>query len=203
MTIVPEDLLKLVLALLVGGLIGIERELRHKTAGFRTIILICTGATLFTLFSYKIDGTGRVAANIVSGVGFIGAGVILHDATRIVGLTTASTVWMSAALGMGLGSGQYVLTVTAAVLVIVVLWIFPKLEWQLDKSRLMRSYVITCRASEDKFEQLDGVLRQCGLRVDSRKRTKRDEDMICTWTVHGGSDSHDRFTAKLFADPDV
>ena len=121
MTIIPDDLLKLVLALLVGGLIGIERELHHKTAGFRTIILICTGATLFTMFSLKIDGTGRVAANIVSGVGFIGAGVILHDATRITGLTTASTVWLSAALGMGIGSGEYVLMVTAAMLVLVVL----------------------------------------------------------------------------------
>jgi len=203
MTIVPEDLFKLVLALLVGGLIGIERELRHKTAGFRTIILICTGATLFTMFSYKIDGTGRVAANIVSGVGFIGVGVILHDATRIIGLTTASTVWLSAALGMGIGSGQYILTVMAAVLVVVVLWLFPKFEWRLERARQVRSYEITCLASEDKFEQIDAVIRECGLHIDSRKRIKQGEDMVCTWTAHGGMDNHDSFTAKLFADPDV
>ena len=203
MTIIPDDLLKLVLALLVGGLIGIERELHHKTAGFRTIILICTGATLFTMFSLKIDGTGRVAANIVSGVGFIGAGVILHDATRITGLTTASTVWLSAALGMGIGSGEYVLTVTAAMLVLVVLWFFPHLEWRLERARQIRSYEITCLASEDKFERLEAVVRECGLRIDSRKRIKRGEDMVCTWTVHGGLENHDDFTAKLFADTDV
>lgn len=92
----------MLVAILIGGLIGAEREFHEKAAGFRTITFICLGSTLFTMLSLELGGARdpvRIAASIVTGIGFIGAGVILRDGGRIVGLTTASTIWISAALG--------------------------------------------------------------------------------------------------------
>ena len=97
----------MLLAMLIGGLIGAEREFRDKAAGFRTIIFICVGSTMFTILSAKIGGAqdpSRIAASIVTGVGFIGAGAILQERERVIGLTTASTIWIAAALGMGIGA---------------------------------------------------------------------------------------------------
>src|SRR5215470_1956057 len=126
----PDDLVKVLLAVGVGGVIGLEREFRAKAAGIRTLIFICVGATLFTLLSAKLAGGNdptRISANIVSGVGFLGAGVILRDRGRVIGLTTAATIWLVAALGMGLGSGQYALVLSVTVIMLLVLWGFPVL----------------------------------------------------------------------------
>src|ERR1041384_3799235 len=103
------NLIKLGMAVLVGGLIGSERELRVKAAGFRTIILITVGSALFTIFSISIDpdhNRTTIAGNIVQGIGFLGAGAIIREGGRVGGLTTAATIWLSAALGMGIGAGE-------------------------------------------------------------------------------------------------
>src|SRR5512146_419929 len=125
MLITYEDLIKIGLAILVGGLIGAEREDRDKAAGFRTIILITLGSTLFTIFSVKLAGPGndpmRVAANILTGIGFIGAGAILRGERGVVGLTTAATIWLSAALGLGIGGGEYILSLVTTALILAVL----------------------------------------------------------------------------------
>ena len=109
----PDILIKLAAAVLVGGLIGAEREFRDKAAGFRTIIFIALGSTLFTVFSSLLAGQendpARIAANIVTGIGFLGAGAIMRDGGRVAGLTTAATIWLTAALGMGIGSGRILL----------------------------------------------------------------------------------------------
>ncbi|MCJ7512079.1 MAG: MgtC/SapB family protein [Anaerolineales bacterium] len=102
MFLIPEDLLKLGLAVMAGGLIGIEREYRDKAAGLRTLIFICLGAALFTILSSRLAGDNdptRIAAGIVAGVGFLGAGVILREGGRVVGLTTAAAIWHTTALG--------------------------------------------------------------------------------------------------------
>lgn len=99
--ILTEDLIKLGVAILVGGIIGAEREFRDKAAGFRTLILITVGSTLFTIFSLRMDpgfAQTRIAANIVTGIGFLGAGAIIREHGRVGGLTTAATIWLSAAL---------------------------------------------------------------------------------------------------------
>ena len=112
-------LLRLVLVILVGGLIGAEREYRSKSAGFRTMILICLGSFLFTSFSIYISGSDsdRIASNIVTGIGFIGAGVIFRSDDRINGLTTAACIWVVAALGMGIADGYYTLVLVSTVIV--------------------------------------------------------------------------------------
>ena len=106
MHFIPEDLLKLGIALLVGGIIGAEREHHKKAVGLRTLILISVGSALFTIMSQRIgtasggDGS-RIAANIVSGIGFLGAGVILEDRGRVTGLTTAATTWLGSSFRDG------------------------------------------------------------------------------------------------------
>ncbi len=109
-----NDLLKAILSLCAGFVLGFEREWKDKSAGFKTISIICLGSTLFSLLSYKIGaGTSedatRIASYVVSGIGFLGAGVIFKDGVNVNGLTTASIIWMSAAVGMAIGFGVYVI----------------------------------------------------------------------------------------------
>ncbi len=205
MAILPEDIIKLLVAVLVGGLIGAEREFRDKAAGFRTIIFICVGATLFTIFSNKIGGAGdpvRIAANIVSGVGFLGAGAIMRGEGRVMGLTTAATIWLAAALGMGIGGGYYLLASVSAVAILVVLWFFPPIEGWIDNARETRIYQITTPIDRGKFAQLEGTFVQCGLRAKGQ-RQKRGDDMISTWVASGSPKNHVRLTERLFDDVDV
>jgi putative Mg2+ transporter-C (MgtC) family protein len=118
----PEDLIKLLVAFFLGSLLGFEREFHHKFAGLRTIILICVGACLFTIFSYRLAGDKdptRIAAAVVTGVGFIGAGVIIHEGGEVRGLTTASTIWLAAALGIGAGGGYLLFSRRCWLLVLV------------------------------------------------------------------------------------
>src|SRR6059058_333529 len=111
---------RLLLAVAVGGLIGAEREFRSKSAGFRTMILICLGSFLFTTFSKQMEGgsTDRIASNIVTGIGFLGAGVIFKSDNRVNGITTAATIWAVAAMGMGIADGLYGLVGVATFIVL-------------------------------------------------------------------------------------
>jgi putative Mg2+ transporter-C (MgtC) family protein len=121
-----EMALRLVLAVVLGGIIGFQREWSGKEAGLRTHILICAGAALFTVVSiYGLpDSGGRIAAGIVTGIGFIGAGVILHrSGGEVVGLTTAATIWAVAAIGLAAGAGLYIISAVATVLTLAILFI--------------------------------------------------------------------------------
>jgi putative Mg2+ transporter-C (MgtC) family protein len=206
MLLFPEDLIKLGLAILVGGLIGAEREYHDKSAGFRTIIFICTGAALFTIFSIRLAGDTdptRIAANIVSGIGFLGAGAILRDGGRVVGLTTAATIWLAAALGMGIGGGYYAFVGIATLGVLAVLWIFPSLEHLIDNIRDHRTYLVTCPLIPEKFNEIEALFTDCGLRIASHKRVKSGSTMLCTWEAIGHPKKHEAVAEKLFAHPDI
>ena len=119
-----EIFLRLVLAVIVGGLIGFERKVVHKPAGLRTHILVCLGATLFTIVSITtfadID-PARIIAGIVTGIGFLGAGTIFRAEYHVKGLTTAASMWSVAAIGIAVGVGEYLLSAVATVLVILIL----------------------------------------------------------------------------------
>lgn len=203
-----HDLTKLGFAAAAGALIGAEREYRDRAAGFRTIIFICVGAAFFTVVSHKIalahdrDPT-RIAANIVSGVGFLGAGVILRDGGRVLGLTTAAIVWVAAALGMGFGAGQYGLAAAGTGITLVVLWLFPFLERPIDALRETRTYEVVCRKNHANFERLEATFRQCGLAVRSHKEMKIGDQMVCVWEAIGRRRQHDELSRRLFADDEV
>src|SRR5436309_615030 len=138
----PSIPLKLLIAAILGGIIGIEREIRDKPAGLRTNILICVGSTLFMSISTKVahvlggDPT-RIAAQIISGIGFLGAGAVLHSYGFVMGLTTAATIWVVAGVGMALGSGMYLVAVFATGMSLVTLYFLSFIE---DKIQGRRSY---------------------------------------------------------------
>jgi putative Mg2+ transporter-C (MgtC) family protein len=127
-----ELTLRLLLAAGLGAAIGIEREIRQKPAGLRTNILIALGAALFTIISVEIARAGgtpdRVAAQIVTGIGFLGAGAILRSGHSIHGMTTAATIWVNAAIGMAAGSGAYAMATVATTLTLAVLALLPPIE---------------------------------------------------------------------------
>lgn len=132
-----EDLLRLGLAVLAGGAIGLNRELYDKPAGLRTNILICVGAALFTLVSIRAAPHDadplRVAAQIVTGVGFLGAGAIIQRAGNVHGMTTAATIWLVASIGMALGAGEYALGLVVTALILGVLSGLPAVERRIDR----------------------------------------------------------------------
>lgn len=131
-----DVVLRLIMAAVVGGVIGLDRERAHKWAGIRTLLLVCLGSALFTIVS--IFGFGgnedaslladpsRLAAGIVVGIGFLGAGVILHSERGVVGLTTAAAVWAVAAVGVAIGCGLYLVALVTAVLILVALRLHTK-----------------------------------------------------------------------------
>ncbi len=116
-----EIVARLVLAAAVGGFVGLERELRGYPAGIRTLALVAIGATLFTEISQLLGGNDRVAAQIVTGIGFIGAGLIFREGYTVRGITTAATIWAVAAMGMAIGVQLYIVAVAGAVILFVVL----------------------------------------------------------------------------------
>src|SRR5215217_6741755 len=121
-------LFRFLLVIIVGGLIGAEREYRSKSAGFRTMILICLGSFLFTTFSILIGNStnDRIASNIVTGIGFLGAGVIFKSDNRINGITTAATIWATAALGMGIADGAYTVVLISTAIIMASLLLLTK-----------------------------------------------------------------------------
>lgn len=203
MTIVPADIIKILLAILLGGSIGLEREIRHKGVGLRTLTIICIGATLFTILSTRIAGAVGVAANIVTGIGFLGAGVILHENNKVKGLTTAADVWVSAALGMGIGSGAYLLSVVTTAIILVVMVLFSRFEQRVDRRWEIRQYQISLLGDSRKAEELEGQVRSYGLRLGLQSRMKLNGLLLCTWDISGSSTNHDNFVEMALADPDV
>src|SRR3569833_3813437 len=128
-----HDIIKILIAVFCGAILGFERQYKNKTAGFRTIILICLGSTIFTMISQRA-GQG-VNINLVTGVGFIGAGVIFKDNISVNGLTTAAVIWVAAAIGMAIGAGNYTLAIISTFLPIIVLILFHLFETYMDKAR--------------------------------------------------------------------
>jgi len=133
----PGDVLSIILAVVLGAAIGLEREISGKAAGLRTNVMICLGAAVFTIISKQMAGeTGavtRIAAQIVTGVGFLGAGAIIRDRAGVLGLTTAATIWLVASIGMACGAKLYLLAVISTLIAIVVLIGLGQLEKPLGR----------------------------------------------------------------------
>jgi len=208
MTLVWEDLLKLAVALVLGGIIGAERERHKKAVGLRTLILIAVGSALFTIISAHMVGPdgenpGRIAANIVSGIGFLGAGVILEERGRVVGFTTAATIWIAAAIGMAAGAGEYILATFTAGLVMAVLLLFTRLEEYLEIASEQRTYEITAKIDWDKYKELKSLFKDYGLAVNSYKQEKKGLYMVCTFEISGQTKKHDKVVQKLLTDKEI
>jgi putative Mg2+ transporter-C (MgtC) family protein len=124
-----DVVVRLALAAGLGAAIGLEREWRQKPAGLRTNILIALGAALFTILSLRLGAdTDRIAAQVVTGIGFLGAGAILRSGGSVHGMTTAATIWVNAAIGMAAGAGQFATAAAATVVTLIVLVVLPPIE---------------------------------------------------------------------------
>ncbi len=165
------------LAAFVGGLIGLEREYHDKTAGLRTMILIATGSALFTVLSKEIGDTepSRIAASIVTGVGFLGAGAIIKVGMNIRGLTTAATIWLVASLGMGMGAGDVGLTFALTGFVLIVLWALPFFERKIDKMHEFLEFQIVIYNSEECEQFLLDIFKEEAIKYVSVNRSKLNE----------------------------
>jgi putative Mg2+ transporter-C (MgtC) family protein len=167
---------RLLVSCALGGLIGLEREWRHKDSGLRTNMLICMGAALFTIMSEVLAGSstpnkGQVASNIVQGVGFLGAGLILHTKNRVLGLTSAATVFVVAAIGMTCGAGLYMEALIATVLLLVALQIVGMMEGDLGWKRYPKLYEVRAQVGSLVSKDVVGPERAQELaeRVDSAR----------------------------------
>ncbi|HJU89248.1 MAG TPA: MgtC/SapB family protein [Gemmatimonadaceae bacterium] len=206
------DLLaKLLLAVVLGGVVGLERELSGKPAGLRTNILICLGSAILMDLSTRIsvlaDGTrvgdpARLAAQVVTGIGFLGAGTILQARGVVVGLTTAATIWVVAAIGLTVGAGAYVEAVGATLLVAVVLVGLRKAERSLLTRR--RSISGTIRAKPGtSFDELRDLLGAYGLDIQSHKRFDHNADTTYEVRLTGPAKQFDAAAIGLTDNPAI
>ncbi len=158
------DLEKLALAALLGGLIGLERQAKHRRAGLRTNLFICLGAAMFTLLSDELAGAHggdhtRIAAQIIPGIGFIGAGSILHSHRDLVtGITTAATIFVVASVGMAVGGGQYVVAILATLLILGVLLLLGGIERGLNLKVMLYEYEVSGPSAEETVARVNEVL---------------------------------------------
>lgn len=208
MTFNIEYIYRLLAALVLGGIIGAERERHKKPVGLRTLILISLGSAVFTILSLEMVGPdganpGRVAAQVVTGIGFLGAGVILEERGRVVGLTTAATIWIAAAIGMAAGAGQYILAASTSLLVMIVLLLFPRIEDYLEISSEERTYEITAKTSWDKYKEIKALFKEHGLSINHTKQEKKGDKMVCTFEVLGTTKKHDKVVQKLLSDKEI
>jgi putative Mg2+ transporter-C (MgtC) family protein len=198
-----EIILKLLLAIVWGGIVGAEREYRSKSAGFRTMIMISIGSCLFTILSFFIGGMSnpdRIAANIVTGIGFLGAGVIFRSATKVNGITTSATIWAVAAVGMGIGAGHYFASGTACILILLVLAVLPYVENFIDKQNMEREYSITCTYNSQSRAMIEEVLMKNTLKFHAVKEIKQEGSITIIWSVQGHLNNHERFILAMQSD---
>jgi putative Mg2+ transporter-C (MgtC) family protein len=199
--------LQLALATLLGGAIGLERELSGKPAGLRTNILICMGSVIFTQLSFTMaTGTAdptRVAAQIVTGVGFIGAGTILHARGTVVGLTSAATIWVVAGIGVALGAGHYLEAVGSTVFVLVVLQGMRWVEGLIERRSTVTRLTIHARPEPAVVEELESVVRRAGLDIVRQSHRRENTDLVVDYELRGAKRLHDQALIALLHQPGV
>lgn len=204
MTFAQEDIIRLLAALLVGGIIGAEREYGGKAAGFRTMIMICVGSALFTMVSGRIGGSGdRIAANIVQGVGFLGAGIIFREDNRVKGLTTAATVWAVSALGMSLGSGNYDIALIGFTFILGSLLLLTGLSRRISRLNQTRDYKIVTPFRNKTLNQYEKLFEEHGLAPTRSRQQRIGNQIIGQWRVDGSEKNHEKCIKHLLSDPEV
>lgn len=198
-----EIALKLLLAIGLGGLVGLERELSQKPAGLRTNILICLGSTMMMILSQlSLQGsnssgeTMRVAAGVITGIGFIGAGTIIQSQGIVHGLTTASTIWAVSGLGLVIGAGYHAIAVIYTIIVLVTLISFRQLENKLLKKSVTR-YELKIKQSRDFLGQLKRLALHQGVRLADLALKREGEFSRVTFTVVGAEEKELQFHQSL------
>jgi putative Mg2+ transporter-C (MgtC) family protein len=192
---------RLVLSILLGSVIGFEREYRSKAAGFRTITLITLGSATFTILSAALGQTehDRLAANIITGIGFIGAGVIFKNGLTVSGLTTSAAIWVSAAVGMAVGAGEYFLAFGSCVGSIVVLAGFEKLQDMIEKGHQVRTYRVVFHGERYNAAKVsvEELAKESGAVMKTRKYYRAPEGPVMQFSLGGSQTQLDSFSELL------
>jgi len=179
-----SSLLRLTVAAILGGAIGLERELKHRPTGLRTVMFICFGSAMFTLLSERlaVDFTGdhtRIAAQIIPGIGFIGGGAILHDKGSVSGLTSAATIFVAAGIGMAAGGGLFQTAIFSTILALICLLVLGQVETRFNLKPIAVAYdVITtnCESSDPVVAALNQLLDQAGLSMQTVHMGRIDDN---------------------------
>ncbi|MBR2648031.1 MAG: MgtC/SapB family protein [Sediminibacterium sp.] len=201
-TIFSQETGYILLALFIGLLIGVEREYKNKAAGLRTLMLVTTGSCIFTIISMQIGiaNPDRLAANIVTGIGFLGAGAIFKDDNRINGLTTATTIWICAALGMAVGAGLIKVAILGTTIVIMVLSVLKYAEAYIDKQNRTRSYKISAYYTEEIMDELNRCIQAHKLKTSNTTVQKDKEILTVGFKITGKAEHHKILQKQLFQD---
>lgn len=209
-----ESVLRLMLAAALGGMIGLEREASGKPAGFRTNLLICLGAALIMELSLQVSGyaggsgvrgdPGRIGAQIVSGIGFLGAGTILHFRGNVSGLTTAATLWVVAAIGMAVGARAYLEAIGASTLVMFTLMLLGRVEDHLIPHRpAERTIDLVLKPDPAAVSRIESALIKLGFTVDTLSIDKQPNGFHLSLYARGDADLWDRVMRDLVGNADV
>ena len=193
-------MLQLGLAVVLGGAVGLERELGGKPAGLRTNILICMGSVLYTKLSIALGVAGdhsRVAAQIVTGVGFIGAGTILHARGAVVGLTSAATIWVVAAIGVALGAGLTLEAVGTTLFVIVVLQGLGRIEKIVERQATVRRLIVHAKPDPSPLEDIETVVRRTGVDIVRQETRRENVDLVIELELRGAKRLQDQVMIAL------
>ncbi|WP_129020725.1 MgtC/SapB family protein [Edaphocola flava] len=202
--ILYEEFVMIILSIVIGLAIGAEREYKGKSAGLRTFILVSFGSCMFTILSIKIgvQSYDRIAANVITGIGFLGAGVIFKEDNKVGGITTATTIWATASLGMCAGSGHLYLAILGTIIVLVVLaFLFP-LQRLIDDRNRVRLYKIST-ANLDDVAYCQQLFEQHKLRYTLEGQKNTESVLNSSWTVAGKRSDHDAFTRELIVSPKI
>lgn len=195
-----EIIIRFLLAILWGGIVGAEREYKGKAAGFRTTIMISFGACFFTIMSIAIGGDAnpdRIASNIVTGLGFLCAGVIFKSDNHINGITTAATVWAVAAVGMGIGGGYYIASASGSLLILFILLILPYFQKIIDQKNQFRVLTIQYQQNSGAFEICQSLMKQHKIRYQMIKQIREKDNMTTVWEMHANQTNLILFSNRI------
>lgn len=199
--VLSSTLARLVVAAMLGGIIGLERQLRHKPAGLRTNMFICFGSAMFTVLSRQLAGTeadsARIAAQIIPGIGFIGAGSILHSRGSVTGLTTAATLFVVASVGMAVGGGLYLTACFATVMILIALALLGRLERAYALRTIATTYEVTGRNVDSMLREVNRVLDDQKLTMQSVHLASADPDFRMVFTVDCEREEQSLFALRL------
>ncbi len=192
---------RLLVAAILGGMIGLERQLRHKPAGLRTNMFICLGAAMFTVLSKELAGTeadsARIAAQVIPGIGFIGAGSILHSRGSVTGLTTAATLFVVASVGMAVGGGLYITAVFATVLILVALALLGNLEGRFGLKTMVTTFEATGTNVEAMLREVNRILEDQKLTMHNVHLASMNGQSRLIFGVDCGREERNLLTLRL------
>ncbi len=190
-----QDLLKIIFAFVAGTLLGFEREYKDKPAGLRTIILITVGASLFSMINLTLDSSShdRIASTVVTGIGFVGAGVIFKQGVNVHGLTTASTIWVAAAIGMAIGFGQYWHAGTTLILTLIALTILGKVEKNLSTKLQLRDLKFSFDKDTYSLDELEQEFKTRSISFIRYRLYKESNELTAEYKLSLSRDKYKEF----------